>query len=57
MSHTENFPRKAFETACHAMGVLEQNREYLQFHLRTPMRKRSRRWRICSGAPPGWNGP
>ena len=34
MSHTENFPRKAFETACHAMGVLEQNREYLQFHLK-----------------------
>lgn len=57
MSHTENFPRKAFEAACHAMGVLEQNREYLQFHLKTPMRKRSRRWRICSGAPPGWNGP
>lgn len=34
MSHTENFPRKAFEAACHAMGVLEQNREYLQFHLK-----------------------
>ena len=34
MSHTANFPRKAFETACHAMGVLEQNREYLQFHLK-----------------------
>lgn len=33
MSHTENFPRKAFEAACHAAGILNQNREYLQFHL------------------------
>ena len=33
MCHTENFPRKAFEAAYHAAGILDQNREYLQFHL------------------------
>lgn len=33
MCHTENFPRKAFEAVYHAAGILDQNREYLQFHL------------------------
>lgn len=33
MCHTENFPRKAFAAAYHAVGILDQNREYLQFHL------------------------
>ena len=46
------FPRREFESVCfHAIGLVDQNREYLQ------TRPPGRRWPIWSCRPPGWSAP
>ena len=53
------FPRREFESVCfHAIGLVDQNREYLQMHLRrAATRPPGRRWPIWSCRPPGWSAP